>query len=303
MTSWKDLVAGGQARADAVLAELTTYKFGGPAAYLMEVSSLTDLHLAAAAMAGEPLPVLVVGRGSNLVISDRGFPGLVIHLSGELSRIDVGGEVRAGGGAALPQVARAAVKAGLLGLEFMVGIPGTVGGAVRQNAGCFGREMADVLIDVELFDLASGRMTRRSPESLDLSYRLSSVTSTDVVVGAVFTTTTGESALGESLMLEITRWRRAHQPGGTLNAGSVFKNPPGDAAGRIIDAVGLKGLTVGGASVSEKHANFFVAKPGTSADEVYRLVQEVKAQVERATGITLVTEIQFAGTFEEDTIG
>jgi UDP-N-acetylmuramate dehydrogenase len=104
-------------------------------------------------------------------------------------------------------------------------------------------------------------------------------------------------------MLEITRWRRAHQPGGTLNAGSVFKNPPGDAAGRIIDAVGLKGLTVGGASVSEKHANFFVAKPGTSADEVYRLVQEVKAQVERATGITLVTEIQFAGTFEEDTIG
>jgi UDP-N-acetylmuramate dehydrogenase len=301
--SWDQLVRHGRAVADADLAHHTTYKLGGPAAYLMELESLADLELASAAFTEDPLPVLIVGRGSNLVIADSGFPGVVLHLSGGLARIETTPMVRAGGGAGLPQLARAAVKAGRLGLEFMVGIPGTVGGAVRQNSGCFGREMVDVLIEAEVFDLKTGHLTVRPPASLVLEYRHSAIRSTEVVVAASFATSAGATAIGEASMLEITRWRRAHQPGGTLNAGSVFKNPPGDAAGRIIDAAGLKGMSVGGASVSDKHANFFVAKPGTRAVDVYRLVREVAARVKEVTGIDLAPEIQFAGNFEEEELG
>jgi UDP-N-acetylmuramate dehydrogenase len=301
--SWDLLVRSGLARVGTVLADHTTYKLGGPATYWVEVQSLADLSAVSDAFTADPLPVLIVGRGSNLVIADSGFAGVVLHLSGDLARIDTTPTVRAGGGAGLPQLARAAVKTGLLGLEFMVGIPGTVGGAVRQNSGCFNREIVDVLIEAEVFDLETGDMSVRSPASLDLKYRHSAITSTEVVVAASFTTSTGEPATGEASMLEITRWRRAHQPGGTLNAGSVFKNPPGDAAGRIIDAAGLKGVSVGGASVSDKHANFFVAKPGTAAVDVYRLVREVATRVKEATGIVLVPEIQFAGNFEEDELG
>jgi UDP-N-acetylmuramate dehydrogenase len=301
--SWDKLVESGLAQAGAVLAEHTTYKLGGPAAYWVEVQQLADLERVAETYTEAPLPVLIVGRGSNLVIADGGFAGIVLHLSGELARIESTLPVRAGGGAGLPQLARAAVKASRLGLEFMVGIPGTVGGAIRQNAGCFGREIVDVLVEAEVFDLETGTVSVRTPASLDLSYRHSAITSTEVVVAASFTTSDGEPSTGEAAMLEITRWRRAHQPGGTLNAGSVFRNPPGDAAGRIIDAAGLKGVSVGGASVSDKHANFFVAKPGTKAVDVYRLVREVAARVREATGIVLVPEIQFAGNFEEEELG
>jgi len=301
--NWDQLVSSGLARPEALLADHTTYKLGGPASYLIEVESLADLRRVSGAFIDAPLPILIVGRGSNVVVADSGFRGAVLHLSGELARIDTAGTVRAGGGAGLPQLARASVKAGRLGLEFMVGVPGTVGGAVRQNAGCFGREIVDVLIEAEVFELPTGNLTRRHPDSLELRYRHSAVTSTEVVVSASFTTSGGDPGKGEASMLEITRWRRAHQPGGTLNAGSVFKNPPGDAAGRIIDAAGLKGLSVGGASVSDKHANFFVAKPGTKALDVYRLVQDVVARVKEATGIVLVPEIQFAGNFEEEALG
>lgn len=301
--TWDLLVKSGLAQAGALLAEHTTYKLGGPAAYWVDVQSLADLRSVSEALTADPLPVLIVGRGSNLVIADSGYDGVVLRLSGELARMETTPPVRAGGGAGLPQLARAAVKAGRLGLEFMVGIPGTVGGAIRQNAGCFGREIVDVLVEAEVFDLENGTMSVRSPAYLELRYRHSAVGSTEVVVAATFTTSAGEPATGEATMLEITRWRRAHQPGGTLNAGSVFKNPPGDAAGRIIDAAGLKGVSVGGASVSDKHANFFVAKPGTKALDVYRLVREVAARVREATGIVLVPEIQFAGNFEEEELG
>jgi UDP-N-acetylmuramate dehydrogenase len=240
-----------------------------------------------------------MGRGSNLVVSDRGFEGLVLRLGGDLARIVVDGGVAAGGGASLPQLARAAAKAGRLGLEFMVGIPGTVGGAVRQNAGCFGREVVDVLEKAEVFDLRSGQVLIVDPGDLAMAYRSTSLLPTQVVTRASFITEPGAPEVGEEKMREITRWRRHHQPGGTLNAGSVFKNPPGDAAGRIIDSLGLKGLTVGGAAVSSKHANFFEAQPGTSALDVYRLVMEVARIVEERTGIQLETEIQFVGDFGE----
>lgn len=303
MTRWEQLVAEGRVEADAAIAPLTTYKLGGRADFLARVGRLDDLTPLAEAMAEHPLPVLVVGRGSNIVVSDGGFGGLVLRLGGDLARITVDGGVTAGGGASLPQLARAAVKSGRLGLEFMVGIPGTVGGAVRQNAGCFGREVVDVLEKADVFDLRGGQLTTAAPTDLAMSYRSTSLLPTQIVTQASFVTEPGDPALGEEKMREITRWRRHHQPGGTLNAGSVFKNPPGDAAGRIIDSLGLKGLAVGGAAVSSKHANFFEAQPGTRAIDVYRLVKQVGRIVEERTGVRLQPEIQFVGDFKDSSHG
>lgn len=295
VSPWEQLVATGLARADQELHELTTYRLGGPADYVVQVGSVADLDQVAGALSGDPRPVLVVGRGSNLVIADEGFRGVVVRLGPSLSQIDVGESTSAGAGAGLPQLARATTRAGRLGLEFMIGIPGSVGGGVRQNAGCFGREIADVLISARVYDLAAGRSEDLTVARLDFGYRRSSVRARQVVIGADFATVPGDPAEGHEKILAITRWRREHQPGGTLNAGSVFKNPPGDAAGRLIDSLGLKGLQIGGAAVSSKHANFFVAMPGTRAIDVYRLVEEVAARVEEATGIRLEPEIQFAG--------
>jgi UDP-N-acetylmuramate dehydrogenase len=295
---WGKLVAAGQVREGVDLAGLTTYKLGGPAAYFVEANDVSTLAATAAALAAAPLPLLVLGRGSNLVIADEGFFGVVIRLGRPFSSIEVGALVRAGGAAGMPQVARAATAVARRGVEFMIGIPGTVGGGVRQNAGCFGREMVDVLESAELFDLAEGEQFSVSPPDLDMAYRQTNVGASQIVLSARFRTEAGDGEAGAALIREITRWRRVHQPGGTLNAGSVFKNPADDSAGRIIDSLGLKGIAVGGASVSDKHANFFVAKPGTKAMDVYLLVQKVRETVRTQTGIELEPEIQFAGQFE-----
>jgi UDP-N-acetylmuramate dehydrogenase len=303
MNPWDRLVADGQAQAQVSLAHLTTYKMGGPASYLVEIESGADLEAVALCLAADPRPVLVMGRGSNVVVSEEGFDGVVIHLGAGHSRISVGDVTLAQSGAGLPVLARTAAKQGWLGLEFMVGIPGSVGGGVRQNAGCFGAEIADVLIDAEVFDLDEAQLRTKTRDDLDLKYRHSSIGALQVVVSARFSTVAGDPARGESRIREITRWRRLHQPGGTLNAGSVFKNPAGDSAGRIIDSLGFKGTRVGGASVSDKHANFFVAMPGTGASDVYLLVKKVARAVSEASGIELEPEIQFAGNFAADDEG
>jgi UDP-N-acetylmuramate dehydrogenase len=303
VSRWEALVESGALAAGVDVTPFTTYKLGGPADFLAEVRSRDQLGLISGAYQSEPLPVLVLGRGSNLVISDQGFRGLVIRLLGPLAEIEVAGSVAAGGGASLPLLARTAVKAGRLGLEFMVGIPGSVGGAVRQNAGCFGQEMVDVLERAEIFDLAGGEGVTVGSERLDLGYRHSAVTPTQLVVRAWFRTRSGDPREGEDRMREITRWRRQHQPGGTLNAGSVFKNPPGDTAGRLIDSLGLKGMAVGGASVSHKHANFFEAAPGTRASDVHRLVAAVARRVREASGVVLEPEVQFVGSFDGEADG
>lgn len=301
MSAFDDLAAQGGLRTGVDLSGLTTYRLGGPAAYLMDSATRGDLTLLAAALAAEPRPVLVLGRGSNLVISERGFEGVVVRLGPEFATIEIGSEsVTLGGAVPLPQAARAAASAGRRGLEFLIGVPGSAGGGVRQNAGCFGAELVDVLESAQIFDLLTGREERLAPADLDLRYRHSSVAATEVVLGATLKVTSWDPAEGLELIRTHTRWRRLHQPGGTLNAGSVFKNPPGDSAGRIIDQLGLKGLRVGGAEVSQKHANFFVAMPGTKASDVYGLVQEVARRVQQATGIVLEPEIQFVGEFEDE---
>ena len=298
--SWASLIDSGLVRTNVGLDRITTYKLGGPAQMFAEISRISDLHQIASALHEDPVPLLVLGRGSNLVIADEGIAGVVIHLGDEFSRIEISEMVHAGGGAGMPQVARAATRAGRLGLEFLVGIPGSVGGGVRQNAGCFGQEIVDVLANAVVYDFGQGRSRIVDVTGLDLSYRHSGIGPLELVIGANFQAEAGDPEVGDERIRAITRWRRDNQPGGTLNAGSVFKNPPGDSAGRIIEAVGLKGLAVGGASVSERHANFFVAMPGAKAIDVYRLVREVAARVERATGVVLETEIQFVGAFESE---
>lgn len=295
MTDLDRLVGEGVVRTGVRLGSLTTYKLGGPARFFAEPEDAAQLAAVVRARIEAGLPMVVLGRGSNMVISDAGYDGLVIRLGAGFSAIDhLEDRIAAGASVSLPLLARSAVAAGRLGLEFFVGIPGSVGGAVRQNAGCHGAETVDRLIDVELVR-PDGTFERVPSESLDLSYRHSNLGSADIVTVAWFSFRPGERSVGEARLREITRWRKEHQPGGTFNAGSVFKNPPGDAAGRLIDAAGLKGLEVGGASVSMKHANFFVATPDATAADVHELVSRVRRIVAERTGVALEPEIRFVG--------
>lgn len=299
MTARERLVAAGRLRRDVPLAGLTTYRFGGPARYLVEAQSEEDLADAASVAGEEGLAVFVLGRGSNVVVADRGFDGMVIRLTGLTTRsIDDSGVVTAGAAVPLPTLARETARAGRGGLEFFVGIPGSVGGAVRGNAGCHGTDTAAWLITARVVSLRAGTVTEASAADLGLSYRHSYLGDDDVVVSARFRTEPVDPVVAARKIREITRWRKETQPGGTLNAGSVFKNPPGDAAGRLIDAAGLKGFRVGGAEVSTRHANFFVAEEGATAADVYALVAAVKARVLHAFGIELEPELRFIGVFE-----
>ena len=239
MTRLADLVTAGLVAEHVSLAPLTTYRFGGPARWFAEPHSGSDLSRIGAAVAaeraaGEGVEILVLGRGSNLAVADAGYPGLVVRLGVELGVGDVAadGVVAAGAAAPLPMVARAGVREGRGGLEFFVGIPGSVGGAVRMNAGCYGSDTAGCLVEAHLVSLDTGAAAWRTPADLEMRYRHSAVRPDEVVTVARFATEARPRAEGEALLREITRWRRDTQPGGTLNAGSVFKNPPGDAAGR-----------------------------------------------------------------------
>ncbi len=290
---------------DASVAELTTYRVGGPAAVLVRVGDEAALLTLASVLACSRPPILLVGRGSNLLIAEAGFHGVAVVLDDDFTAIDIDPDahrVRAGGAVPLPMLARRAAAVGVGGLEFFVGIPGSVGGAVRMNAGGHGRETADVLHRAWVLDLFAGSdaaVEVRDVGALDLSYRHSNVDAAHVVVRAEFVGESDDVAVCEDRIAEIVRWRREHQPGGS-NAGSVFRNPPGDSAGRLIDEAGLKGLRIGGAVVSEKHANFFQAEADATADDVARLVDTVRARVADATGVQLVTELRMIGFDEPD---
>ncbi|MCP4965089.1 MAG: UDP-N-acetylmuramate dehydrogenase [bacterium] len=279
---------------------MTTYKFGGAAAWYVEVESMEHLDavLVARNEQGDGVPVFVLGRGSNVVVSDAGYPGLVIKLTGRFNQLELNGSiVSAGGGVSLPRLARFCANHGRGGLEFFVGIPGSVGGAVTMNAGGHGADTAAWLIDATVLDTECGETVVDDAAALDLSYRHSRLGPSEIVLEARFRTVDRDPAEAEDLMREITAWRRQHQPGGTFNAGSVFKNPPGDAAGRIIDDAGLKGRRCGGVSISEHHANFFVADKSATAQDVHDLVAEVRRTVLDKSGVDLQPEIRFIGDF------
>jgi UDP-N-acetylmuramate dehydrogenase len=288
-------VLGDRARRDVPLGPLTTYRVGGPAALFLEVADEDDLRLTAKAVAASGVPVLVVGKGSNLLVADAGFPGLALVLGPAFAGIEVDGTtVRAGGAASLPVLARRTAAAGLTGLEWAVGVPGSVGGAVRMNAGGHGSDVAATLVRVRVADLSTGEDGEVPAADLHLGYRRSSVRPSQVVVRAELALAPGDRARSEAEIAEIVRWRRANQPGGQ-NAGSVFTNPPGDSAGRLVDAAGCKGLRLGTAHVSPKHANFIQADDGGSADDVLALMVEVGRRVEERFGVQLVPETRLAG--------
>ena len=284
---------------DVPIGPMTTYRVGGRAARFARIDSEDDLVAVAALVREEEVDVLVVGNGSNLLVSDGGFGGLAVVLGDAFASIDVeGAVVTAGGAASLPVTARRTAAAGLTGFEWAVGVPGSIGGAVRMNAGGHGSDMAASLTRVRVIDLRTGDDGWMAASDLAFAYRHSAITADQVVLAAELTLAPGDRERAEAEISEIVRWRREHQPGGQ-NAGSVFTNPPGDNAGRLIDTAGCKGLRRGSAMVSEKHANFFIADAGGRADDVLALMLEVQRRVLDVHGVQLVPETKLVG-FDPD---
>jgi UDP-N-acetylmuramate dehydrogenase len=286
---------GAAAVPDHPLGARTTYRVGGTAALFEEVADEARLAEVARCVAGTGVPVLVLGRGSNLLVADRGFTGLVVTLGPAFDSLDLqGADARAGAALSLPVLARRTAAAGLTGLEWAVGVPGSVGGAIRMNAGGHGSDTAATLVEYRWVDLATGSGGTDPAEALGFGYRRTGLAPSQVVTGGTFRLGPGDAAEGAAVIAEIVRWRRANQPGGS-NAGSVFTNPDDDSAGRLIDACGLKGFRIGTAEVSTKHANFIQADPGGSADDVLALIELVRSRVAESTGVELRTEVRLVG--------
>ena len=286
---------GSRAQRDVPLGPRTTYRVGGAAALFLAIEDAADLAAAAAAVAGTGVDVLVVGKGSNLLVADAGFPGLALTLGDAFAEVEIEGTaVRAGAAASLPVVARRTVAAGLTGFEWAVGVPGSVGGAVRMNAGGHGSDLAACLVGVRVVDLRTGEDGVMPAPALELGYRRSAIEPHHLVVAAELALAPGDPEEGARALADIVAWRRANQPGGP-NAGSVFTNPEGDSAGRLIDAAGAKGLRVGTAAVSTKHANFIQADDGGRADDVAALMRAVRDLVREATGVDLHPETRLVG--------
>lgn len=297
-------ILGGAARRDAPTSSLTTYRLGGPAALLVEATDDEVVALLARAVQASGLPVLAVGKGSNLLVSDRGFGGIVVTLGGAYAEIEVdaaAATVRAGAAVSLPVLARRTAAAGLTGLEWAVGVPGSVGGAVRMNAGGHGSQTVETLRRCRVLDLRSGRDQVVGAEELGMGYRRSGVLPHQLVLWAEHQLATGDREQAEATISDIVRWRREHQPGGR-NAGSVFTNPAGASAGQLIDAAGLRGHRLGSAEVSPKHANFIQSEDGGTAADVVALMHEVQDGVLASSGILLVPEVRLVG-FDAEELG
>jgi UDP-N-acetylmuramate dehydrogenase len=291
--------AGSRVRVAFPLAALTTFRIGGPAALFLDAQTDDDLGAAGAALAATGLPWIVLGKGSNVLVSDRGFPGLVIRLGKGFRWAARDGErLHAGGAMPLPALAGVALSHALAGLEFGVAIPASFGGAVRMNAGAHGRSMSDVVQTIDLFSLEAGGGSTVAASEAGFAYRTSRFPRDTLVTGATVALIPGDPASIRGHMDEARAWRRATQPLAEPNCGSVFKNPPDEYAARHVEASGSKGLAVGGAAVSRKHANFIVAGPGSTAADVVRLIAEVRRRVSERFGIELETEVKLVGDFD-----
>ena len=304
---------GKRAHTDVSLAQFTTYRVGGNAALHVHVESIDDLGAISAVLAQVDLPLLVIGRGSNMLIADTGFQGLAITLGSFLEYIDLpdrsdgGGDQDGGlavepialfgGSVPLPVAARQSVHRGLTGFEWGVGVPGTIGGAVRMNAGGHGSDMASSLVSARIFHLLRGVEAHVDAVDLGLRFRGSAIADHHVVLSATLNLgwATDTQAV-ENQLSEIVKWRRENQPGGQ-NAGSVFVNPvPGQvSAGALIDQIGMRGFRMGTAHVSEKHANFIQSEEGGLASDVVQVMAEIRRRVKESTGYDLRSEIRLAG--------
>lgn len=285
----------GSLRAGVPLAPITWLRVGGDARYLFEPADLEDLCAFRRALDGA-VPLFAIGAASNLLVRDGGIDAVVVRLHGPFRDIAVeGSTLVAGAGARDVRVAREACRAGLSGLEFFIGIPGTVGGAVRMNAGAFGGETADRLVWAEVVD-SKGQLLRLSRDELGFGYRSSRLPADAIVVRAAFALVPGDPEAIRRRMAAIQSAREASQPIGVATGGSTFKNPPGQKAWQLIEAAGCRGLRLGGAMVSEKHCNFLINTGGATAAELEGLGELVRARVRARFGIELEWEIVRAGT-------
>jgi UDP-N-acetylmuramate dehydrogenase len=285
----------GKLTPDAPLAKLVWFKSGGNADWLFEPADLDDLRLFLERLEGN-LPVMALGLGSNLIVRDGGVPGVVIRLGKSFAGIEVRDDcvLACGGGAHGILVASAARDAGIAGMEFMRGIPGTVGGFVRMNGGAYGREVSDVLVDCDVV-LPDGTMFTLPAVDLHYTYRHSDLPDGAVVVAARFKGMPGDPAIIGAEMDRIAEAREASQPLRTKTGGSTFKNPPGQKAWELVDAAGCRGFSMGGAQVSEKHTNFLINTGDATSADIEGLGEEVKRRVYANSGVELEWEIQRVG--------
>lgn len=277
--------------------KLTTWKAGGPARFLVDVAGVDALVTILPRLREEGIATFVLGNGSNLLVSDSGFDGAVLRLRGELASLDRDGEViRAGAGAMLGTAVSAAARADLTGLEFALGIPGTVGGAVMTNAGTRDGDVASVITVVSA--VSTDGMLQEFFE-FDGGYRSPLVPEGNVVTAAEFRLHEDSSESIKSRMHKARSRREETQPLGAATAGSVFKNPSGDSAGRLIDECGLKGLRIGAASVAQAHANFIVNEGGATASDIWEIMSRIASDVEARFGVRLEPEVRLIGFDKE----
>lgn len=289
------MVRRGELRLYEPLARYTTWRVGGPAQRFYRPADLADLGAYLARLPDDE-PLLWLGLGSNLLVRDGGVPGTVILTHGTLQGLDRAGDntVRIEAGVPCAKAARFCARQGLSGAEFLAGIPGTMGGALAMNAGAWGGETWQRVAAVETMD-RSGRVHRRHPEEFDITYRQVLGNADEWFVAAHLALETGSSNDSLTLIRHFLEQRNLSQPTRVASCGSVFRNPPGDYAARLIDTAGLKGYRIGGAQISEKHANFIINTGTASAADLEALIEHVGEQVARQHGVRLIPEVRIVG--------
>lgn len=285
----------GRLTRDAPLKKLVWFQSGGNADWLFEPADLDDLKEFCARLDGS-MPVMALGVGSNMIIRDGGVPGVVIKLGKEFTNVEITGETTLEAGSAAPVsiVARRAAKAGIDGLSFFTGIPGSVGGVTKMNGGCYGRETCDVLTECDVI-LPDGQFVTLRNADLQYSYRHSALPEGAVVVAARFEGFPGDPDTIKAEMDRISNERKGSQPIGSRTGGSTFKNPPGHSSWKLIDDAGLRGFRHGGAQVSEKHCNFLINTGDATSTDIEELGEEVRRRVYENSGIQLEWEIKRVG--------
>jgi len=283
---------------DEPMSRHTSFKVGGPARFFVNVESTAELVLVIALCKHEDMPYAIIGRGSNLLVSDEGFDGVVIHIGDALSRSFIDDTtITAAAGISLGSLAMKAYESGLTGLEFAAGIPGSLGGAVIMNAGAYGGEMKDVITSVTVVG-PEGKPFEIPAEEMDFGYRSSRAAKEQLIVlSAKLQLAHGNKEEIKARMDELAAKRREKQPLEFPSAGSTFKRPEGNYAGALIEAAGLKGYSIGGAQVSEKHAGFVINKGGATAADIYSLCNYVREKVRESSGISLELEVKTLGKF------
>lgn len=276
----------------------TTFRVGGPAEYFLTVNTAEELRNVLSCLQEEGMPHFLLGNGSNLLVGDKGYRGAVVHLSGIFETVDVQEEtIRAGAGASLAVTARRAMESGLCGMEFASGIPGTLGGAVRMNAGAYGGEMAMFVESADVMD-EKGSIRTLNREEMEFGYRTSVIKNSPyTVLGATLVLKRGEKEEIAAQMQRLAQQRREKQPLEFASAGSTFKRPEGYFAGKLIMDAGLRGYSRGSAQVAEKHCGFIVNRGNATAADIAGLIREVSEKVQEKFGVTLEPEVIFLGDF------